>query len=124
MIIDINPPTAPSTDFIINENKTISGTWSKKNKLKVSYSWSNQPSGMKSKVPSDEYYHYGDNVMVDTTYNNKSGYKGLNTSGSISNVLVKTGIESLTGFNAFSYQNNNYFLSCEYNTTTDDKTTN
>ena len=65
----------PSTDFIINENKTISGTWSKKNKLKVSYSWSNQPSGMKSKVPSDEYYHYGDNVMVDTTYNNKSGYK-------------------------------------------------
>ena len=43
--------------------------------MKVSYSWSNQPSGMKSKVPSDEYYHYGDNVMVDTTYNNKSGYK-------------------------------------------------
>ena len=65
----------PSTDFIINENKTISGTWSKKNKLRVSYSWSNQPRGMKSKVPSDEYYHYGDNVMVDTTYNNKSGYK-------------------------------------------------
>ena len=65
----------PSTDFIINENKTISGTWSKKNKLRVSYSWSNQPSGMKSKVPSDEYYHYGDNVMIDTTYNNKSGYK-------------------------------------------------
>ena len=65
----------PSTDFIINENNTISGTWSKKNKLKVSYSWSNQPSGMKSKVPSDEYYHSGDNVMIDTTYNNKSGYK-------------------------------------------------
>ena len=65
----------PSTDFIINENKTISGTWSKKNKLRVSYSWSNQPSGMKSKVPSDEYYHSGDNVTIDTTYNNKSGYK-------------------------------------------------
>ena len=30
---------------------------------------------MKSKVPSDEYYHYGDNVIIDTTYNNKSGYK-------------------------------------------------
>ena len=68
----------PSTDFIINENKTISGTWSKKNKLKVSYSWSNQPSGMKSKVPSDEYYHYGDNVIIDTTYNDKSGYKEEN----------------------------------------------
>ena len=43
--------------------------------MRVSYSWSNQPSGMKSKVPSDEYYHSGDNVMIDTTYNNKSGYK-------------------------------------------------
>ena len=69
----------PSTDFIINENKTISGTWSKKNKLRVSYSWSNQPSGMKSKLPSDEYYHSGDNVTIDnTTYNNKSGYKEEN----------------------------------------------
>ena len=68
----------PSTDFIINENKTISGTWSKKNKLRVSYSWSNQPSGMKSKLPSDEYYHSGDNVMIDTTYNNKTGYKEEN----------------------------------------------
>ena len=44
--------------------------------MKVSYSWSNQPSGMKSKLPSDEYYHYGDNVIIDTTYNDKSGYKG------------------------------------------------
>ena len=114
----------PSTDFIISEDKTISGTWSKKNKLRVSYSWSNQPSGMTSKLPSDEYYHYGDNVIIDTTYNNKSGYKGLNTSGSISNVLIKTGIESLLSFNAFSYQNNIYFLSCEYNATTDDKTVN
>ena len=43
--------------------------------MRVSYSWSNQPSGMKSKVPSDEYYHYGDNVTIDTTYNNKSAYK-------------------------------------------------
>ena len=92
--------------------------------MRVSYSWSNQPSGMKSKVPSDEYYHYGDNVTIDTTYNNKSGYKGLNTSGSISNVLIKTGIESLLSFSAFSYQNNIYFLSCEYNATTDDKTVN
>ena len=43
--------------------------------MRVSYSWSNQPSGMTSKLPSDEYYHYGDNVIIDTTYNNKSGYK-------------------------------------------------
>ena len=90
----------PSTDFIINENKTISGTWSKKNKLKVSYSWSNQPSGMKSKVPGDEYYHYGDNVMVDTTYNNKSGYKGY---------PEFKFYESDNYFSCFKYFNNTYY---------------
>ena len=60
-----------SSPDIIN----MTGRWTFNKYLKVSYSWSNAPSGMKSTVPSDEYYHSGDNVTIDTTYNNKSGYK-------------------------------------------------
>ena len=55
---------------------------------------------MKSKVPGDEYYHYGDNVMVDTTYNNKSGYKGY---------PEFKFYESDNYFSCFKYFNNTYY---------------
>ena len=71
--------------------------------MKVSYSWSNQPSGMKSKVPSDEYYHYGDNVIIDTTYNDKSGYKGY---GDLESEWTPIHQLSLTsGWNEIAYGN-------------------
>ena len=62
-----------SSPDIIN----MTGKWSFNKYLKVSYTWSNAPSGMKSTVPIDSNkYKPGDLVSVDGTYSNKTGYVG------------------------------------------------
>ena len=63
------------SDFNITENTTISGTWTQKNKLSVSYSWTNAPSDLVAQVPETGYYMPNSTVYVDKTYNNKIGKK-------------------------------------------------
>ncbi len=68
------------SDFNITENTTISGIWSKKNKLSVSYSWTGAPSDLVAQVPETAYYMPNSTAYVDKTYNNKIGKKDNNSS--------------------------------------------
>ena len=67
------------SDFNITENTTISGTWTQKNKLSVSYSWANAPSDLVAQVPETTYYIPNSTAYVDKTYNNKIGKKDNST---------------------------------------------
>ena len=61
-----------SSPDIIN----MTGSWTFNKYLKVSYSWSNAPSGMKSTVPIDSNkYKPGDLVSVDNTMTATTAYK-------------------------------------------------
>ena len=61
-----------SSPDIIN----MTGRWTFNKYLKVSYSWSNAPSGMKSTVPIDSNkYKPGDLVSVDNTMTATTAYK-------------------------------------------------
>ena len=59
------------SDFNITEDTTISGIWSKKNKLKVTYSWTGAPSDLVATVPETGYYMPNALAYVDKNYNNK-----------------------------------------------------
>ena len=88
-----------SSPDIIN----MTGRWTFNKYLKVSYSWSNAPSGMKSTVPIDSNkYKPGDLVSVDNTMTATTAYKdesakkyykfsGWNKSGSF-NITSNTSI--------------------------------
>ena len=63
------------SDFNITENTTISGIWSKKNKLKVTYSWTDAPNDLIATIPETGYYMPNEKVYVDKTYTDKIGKK-------------------------------------------------
>ena len=65
-----------SGTFNITSDTSITGSWSKKNKLFATYSWTNAPSGMKSTVPAKVTgLMPKDTIVIDSTYTNKSAYK-------------------------------------------------
>lgn len=59
--------------FIITTPTTITGSWTKKNKLSVTYSWTNAPDSVSSKLPTDNNkYMPNTTVTIDSTYNSSS----------------------------------------------------
>ena len=76
--------------FNITADTIISGSWTEKNKLSVTYSWENAPSSMTSTVPVDNNkYMPNAAVTVDTKYTNKTAYTdtmciGINNSINLS----------------------------------------
>ena len=83
------------SDFNITENTTISGIWSKKNKLKVTYSWTGAPSDLVATVPETGYYIPNDKVYVDKTYTDKIGKKDNSimwTQGTMPNTAKRTSV--------------------------------
>ena len=62
--------------FNITSDTSITGYWSQKNKLSVTYSWTNAPTGMTSTVPAKVTgLMPNETVAVDTTYSSKTAYK-------------------------------------------------
>ena len=65
-----------SGTFNITADTSITGRWSQKSKLSVTYSWTNAPTGMTSTVPAKVTgLMPNETVAVDSKYTNKSAYK-------------------------------------------------
>ena len=65
-----------SGTFNITSDTSITGRWTQKSKLSVTYSWTNAPTGMTSTVPAKVTgLMPNETVAVDTKYTNKSAYK-------------------------------------------------
>ena len=65
-----------SGTFNITSDTSITGRWTQKSKLSVTYSWTNAPTGMTSTVPAKVTgLMPNETVAVDSTYTNKSAYK-------------------------------------------------
>ena len=65
-----------SGTFNITADTSITGRWTQKSKLSVTYSWTNAPTGMTSTVPAKVTgLMPNETVVVDSKYTNKSAYK-------------------------------------------------
>ena len=65
-----------SGTFNITSDTSITGRWTQKSKLSVTYSWTNAPTGMTSTVPAKVTgLMPNETVAVDSKYTNKSAYK-------------------------------------------------
>ena len=65
-----------SGTFNITSDTSITGRWTQKSKLSVTYSWTNAPTGMTSTVPAKVTgLMPNETVVVDSKYTNKSAYK-------------------------------------------------
>ena len=65
-----------SGTFNITSDTSITGRWTHKSKLSVTYSWTNAPTGMTSTVPAKVTgLMPNETVTVDSKYTNKSAYK-------------------------------------------------